>query len=333
MMESRSSAEHNTITIVTGAHNGIGFETAKTLAGIHGHTVVMACHDLKNAETAKADILKLYPQATLDIMQLDLADLDSVSHFCATFSTRYPRLDLLINNAGILDIPNGKTKQGLEITMGTNFFGPFALTAGLYPSLLNTTGIARIVTVGSSMHRDGSIDFNNFHGEKTGYTILQRYASSKLAGMMFAFRMARLFKENNIPIISVVVDPGAGSIKSTASEKATMSKLLVKCGLFIANHTIADSPAEGARRVVYAATNPDIQSGAHLSPSTDLLVDILRRGNLELTQASAQAYNELPAGILWSRAERLTNTNFTILPRENHALTSTATAAAAARIN
>lgn len=323
-MESRRSAEHNTITVVTGANNGIGFETAKVLAE-RGHTVIMACRDLSKAAAAKADILTCFPNAKLTVMQLDLADLDSVRRFCDAFSTTYPRLDLLINNAGILNVPNEKTKQGLEIIMGTNFFGTFALTAGLYPSLLKANGTARIVTVGSNVHRDGIVDFANFHGEKNDYTILQRYANSKLAGMLFAFRMDRLFKEKNIPIISIAVHPGACAMNSTPSEKADISNLLLRCGLFISNNTIAMTPAEGGQNVVTAATKPELTGGEYLSPQSWWLGEM--RGKLSLTQASPKAYDEEVAATLWSHAERLTNTTFTILPREDNTLTCASAAA------
>lgn len=303
------------ITVVTGANSGIGFETAKELAG-HGSTVIMACRNLEKAASAKALILKDYPDAKLDIMQLDLADLESIKNFCHGFSNLYPCLHLLINNAGVLNIPNEKTKQGLQSIMGTNFFGPFALTAGLYPLLINADGNARIVTVGSDTHRFGKIDFDNFNGEKpykNAKEMLHNYAASKLAGMMFAFRLDRLFKENNIPILSVAAHPGVCVMQSSHANKEEKFNKLFTFGLFISNHTFALSDADGAKAVLRAATERNLSGGEYYSPQSMIFKEM--RGEIKLTKASEQAYDDDIAKRLWKCAEELTDIKFEISPQ------------------
>lgn len=307
-----------TIAIVTGANKGLGFETAKELAG-HGATVILACRDLHNAKAAKAQILACYPFANLDIIHLDLADLDSVKQFCTDFSHKYCRLDLLINNGGILNVPFGKTKQGLELIMGTNFFGPFALTAGLYPFLLNSDK-ARIVEVGSDRHRSGKIDFEEgFHGPhpyQGVVAMMQKYAESKLAGMMFAFRMARLFKENNIPIISVAAHPGACVMYPTRAKHESCFNKFFAAGQFISNYILSIPIEEGVKAILQAATEQNLQGGEYYSPHSWLFQEL--RGDVKLTQAADAAYDEESARKLWEAAEQLTGVKFEI---QNKALT------------
>ena len=157
------------VAIVTGANSGIGYETALALAG-KGATVIMACRNLDKANAAADQIRRTNPAGQVVVLQLDLGDLDSVRKFATEFQASYDRLDLLINNAGIMAPPYGKTAQGFESQFGVNHLGHFALTGLLLDLILATPG-SRIVTVSSVMHRAGTIDFDDLQWETS---ILQR---------------------------------------------------------------------------------------------------------------------------------------------------------------
>ena len=141
--------------IVTGSNSGIGFETARMLA-LRGADVVMACRDPAKASASLARIQRENPAGSVSVEILDLADLDRVAGFAAAFVASHPRLDLLINNAGVMVPPLGRTKQGFELQFGTNHLGHVALTAHLLPLLLATKG-ARVVVVSSGAQRAGRI--------------------------------------------------------------------------------------------------------------------------------------------------------------------------------
>ena len=152
------------VVIVTGANSGLGFETARALAA-KGAQVVMACRNQEKAKQAAQEILVEFPQAQLDLIALDLADLASVRTFADSFNKRYRKLDALCNNAGIMAIPYRQTADGFEMQLGVNHLGHFALTGLLLETLKMTPG-ARVVTVSSMAHQMGKIDFDNLRGGK-----------------------------------------------------------------------------------------------------------------------------------------------------------------------
>ncbi|MEO7331169.1 MAG: oxidoreductase, partial [Minicystis sp.] len=170
--------------IVTGANTGIGLETARMLAK-KGAEVVLACRNPEKGQAALASILADKPAGKASLAALDLSDLDSVKAFTEGFARTHDRLDLLINNAGVMVPPLGRTKQGFELQFGTNHLGHFALTGHLLPLLLGTAG-ARVVVVSSAAQRSGRIAFEDLNWEKRSYTAWSAYGQSKLANMMFA---------------------------------------------------------------------------------------------------------------------------------------------------
>ena len=161
--EERLGDQSGRIAIVTGANSGIGFETARVLAG-KGASVIMACRNLGKANPKANEIRAHHHDCSVEVMELDLSDLDSVRRFAEAFRAEHARLDLLINNAGIMVPPYGKTAQGFETQFGVNHLGHFALTGSLLDLLVDTPG-SRIVTVSSVAHYMGKIDFSDLNWE------------------------------------------------------------------------------------------------------------------------------------------------------------------------
>ena len=174
------------IALVTGANTGIGFEAARALARKGAH-VALACRNENKGREALDRIRREAPAASVELLPLDLASLDSVRSCAADFQAKHQRLDLLINNAGVMVPPRSQTAEGLELQIGVNYFGHFALTGLLIDTLLATPG-ARIVTLSSLAHRQGRIDFDSFRGEK-GYKPWREYCQSKLADLIFAIEL------------------------------------------------------------------------------------------------------------------------------------------------
>jgi NAD(P)-dependent dehydrogenase (short-subunit alcohol dehydrogenase family) len=198
--------------VVTGGNSGLGFETSKALAGAGGR-VVMACRSAARCQAAREDILREHPSADVAAMQLDLASFASVRRFAAAFRESFGRLDVLVNNAGIMAVPAREvTEDGLESQIGTNHFGHFLLTSLLFP-LLNPNG--RVVTHSSEMHRSALRTFPaaDIQSEGKGYGAWSAYGNSKLANTLFAHelnhRLAAIGNPRNLS--SVSVHPGYSS--------------------------------------------------------------------------------------------------------------------------
>lgn len=192
--------------IVTGANTGIGFEAARVLAA-RGARVLLACRDGAKAEAAMARIRQASPKADLAFLPLDQADLASV-RAAAEQAAREPRIDALVNNAGVMFPPLTRTKQGFELQLGVNHLGCFALTALLLPKLAETEG--RVVVTSSIAHRQAKLDWGDLNAEK-GYDRYRRYAASKLANALFVFELDRRLRAAGSPVTAVGCHPGVAS--------------------------------------------------------------------------------------------------------------------------
>ena len=284
--------------IVTGANSGIGLETAKELAksGVH---VVMAVRNEEKGSTARSEILNEHPQATVDVMKLDLADLSSVRAFAKAFADRFRTLDFLINNAGVMTPPYGKTKDGFELQFGSNHLGHFALTGLLLPLLKQTPG-ARVVTVSSLAHRGAMIDFDNLDGEK-GYKAMKFYGQSKLANLLFAKELDLRFKQHGIEAKSIGCHPGVsatnlfkfGKQQTPKWTKVLMDRLL--------------QPADmGALPTLYAATAASLSGGEYIGPEGRGRM----RGYPAIDTPHRAANDDTTAEKLWDVSEQLTGVTF-----------------------
>ena len=172
------------VIVITGANSGLGLECTRTLAA-KGATIVMAVRSIKKGEAARDEVLAAVPDARLDLMTLDVGNLASVREFAAAFKAKYDRLDVLMNNAGVMAIPRSETADGFETQIGVNHFGHFALTGLLIDVIVNTPN-ARIHNVSSSANYTGTINFDDLMGEQD-YGRCSAYGQSKLANIVFTF--------------------------------------------------------------------------------------------------------------------------------------------------
>jgi NAD(P)-dependent dehydrogenase (short-subunit alcohol dehydrogenase family) len=282
------------VAIVTGANSGIGYETALVLAQ-KGATVVMACRSLSKAESAADQIRQTSPSGTVVVMELDLGDLDSVRRFAAAFEAEYDRLDLLINNAGIMVPPYGRTAQGFETQIGVNHLGHFALT-GLLLELLLQTPQSRVVTVSSGAHRFGQIDFEDLHWERRAYKANPAYGQSKLANLLFTYELQRKLAAAGRSTIAVAAHPGW--TETNLQRHSGVASFL--------NPFFAQSQPMGALPTLRAATDPSVRGGDYFGP--DGFMEM--RGYPKKVESNERSYNEAVAARLWQVSEELTGVSF-----------------------
>lgn len=282
------------IAIVTGANTGIGYETARALAHKGAH-VVLACRSAGKGEAATTRIAAERPRGTVAFAALDLADLDSVRAFADEFASANERLDLLINNAGVMIPPESTTKQGFELQFGVNHLGHFALTGLLLPLLRVTQG-ARVVTVASSAHRIGAMDFDDLHFRKRGYKPWLAYGQSKLANLLFMFELQRRLEAEGLDVTAVAAHPGW-----TGTDLQRNSWYIRPL-----NRLFAMTPAQGALPTLHAATAPDVRGGEYYGP------DGLRemRGYPVRVGTTDAAQNTDDAARLWQLSEELTGVRY-----------------------
>lgn len=287
----------NRVAVVTGANSGIGFETAKALAA-KSATVVMACRNLDKAHNAAAEIRQSAPDAQLEILELDLADLHRVRDFADAFKERYGRLDLLINNAGVMVPPYGKTENGFELQFGANHLGHFALTGYVLDKLLMTPG-SRVVTVSSGAHRMAKMDFDNLQAEK-GYKPWEAYGRSKLANLLFTFELQRKLEAADADTIAVAAHPGGTKTNLQSNMFALWRPLM---------NLIMQEAEMGALPTLYAAAAPDVQGGDYYGP--DGFQEM--RGYPEKVDSSDESKDVSVARQLWVESEKLTDVTYTEL--------------------
>ena len=280
--------------IVTGANTGIGLETARMLA-LRGATVVLACRSAEKGEAARARIQAEEPAGSVTFAALDLSDLDSVAAFAGAFADTHDRLDLLINNAGVMVPPLGRTKQGFELQIGTNHLGHFALTARLLPLVERTAG-ARIVVVSSSAQRAGRIDFDDLSWERRPYSAIAAYGQSKLANMMFALELARRLAAAGSEVRATAAHPGW-----TATD---LQRTLGIARFF--NPLFAMKPQGGALPTLRAAVDPAAVSGSYWGPSRFFELN----GPPVAAHIPEGARDAAVAARLWELSERLTGVTF-----------------------
>lgn len=285
--------------IITGANSGIGLEAAKVLTG-KGMSLVLAVRNKTKGNAARNEILRLHPEANVEIRSLDVADLSSVKSFAEGILRDFSALDVLINNAGVMIPPYSKTKDGFEMQFGSNHLGHFALTAQLLPLLLQTPK-SRIVTIGSLAHNRGAINFDNLDGSQ-GYRAKKFYNQSKLANMLFALELDRRLKKHGAGTISVVCHPGVSGTNIFKLGGRDAPLFLRN----LANKFYLQPPAIGALATVHAATAPHLTGGEYIGPDGPGR----RKGYPALETPHPSALDEEVAKQLWDISEELTGIKF-----------------------
>ncbi|WP_241191453.1 oxidoreductase [Deinococcus psychrotolerans] len=284
------------VAIVTGANSGLGFETARALAQ-RGAAVIMACRNPAKADTAAKKIQSLNPAGSVSVMALDLGNLDSVRSFAEAFKAKYDRLDLLINNAGIMVPPQGETEQGFETQFGVNHLAHFALSAQLI-DLLNATPGARVISVSSTAHRFGQMDFDDLNWKTRPYNAWQAYGQSKLANLLFIYELQRKLDAARKGTLALAAHPGYAATGLQGEGG----------GMQLANRLFAQTQQMGALPTLYAATAPDVRGGQYFGPSG--LAEL--GGNPQRAMSSERSHNISDAWKLWKISEELTETAFSV---------------------
>jgi NAD(P)-dependent dehydrogenase (short-subunit alcohol dehydrogenase family) len=276
--------------VITGANAGIGFETAKLLAA-KGADLILACRNPANAGRAVERIKAQQADARVSYQLLDLCSLASIRRFAADFDATHERLDVLINNAGVMTPPLGRTADGFETQFGTNFLGHFLLTLLLLP-VLNRTPKSRVVTLSSVAHWTGAIDFDNLNAERS-YSKWSAYSQSKLANLMFVYELQRRLDESGAATISTGAHPGV-----TASDLSRHSP-----ALRVVQRAIAQSTAKGSLPSLRAAVDPAVRGGDYYGPGGALTLTLY--GDARKQTSSRRSRDREIAARLWTTAERL----------------------------
>lgn len=281
--------------IVTGANSGLGFETARQLAAHGGRVVLTARGESKGAD-AVARIRAEHPDATVEYRLLDLADLVSVRRFADGILDDGIAVDVLINNAGVMMPPRQLSPQGHESQFATNHLGHFALSGLLFETIARSRD-PRIVTVSSTVHKIGSIHFDDLTGERS-YSPTGYYAQSKFANVLFGLELDRRLRAIRSPVRSVLAHPGYSNTNLQVSGPTGLMRQVLKVG----NRLMAQSAERGALNQLYAAVDPDAQSGKFYGPNG--LGE--NRGYPTEVQPVASAKDPQTAKQLWALSEELT---------------------------
>ncbi|MER8231365.1 oxidoreductase [Streptomyces sp. NPDC094049] len=287
------------VCVVTGANSGLGLETTRALARAGGH-VIMAVRDEAKGRLAAAGIAAEQPGAALEVRRLDLADLDSVRAFADRLRADRPRLDVLVNNAGVMAPPRSLSAQGHELQFACNHLGHFALT-GLLFDLLTHGDDPRVVTVSSTNHRQGRLHFDDLSGERT-YSPMKFYNQSKFANAVFGQELHRRLAAADSPVRGLLAHPGYTSTNLQTSAPVGMVKVLFGRVLV----PLAQPPEQGALPQLYAATAPDAKGGEFIGP--DGFGEL--RGGPTRVRLSTAAADPLTGRRLWELSERLTGVRF-----------------------
>lgn len=295
--------------LVTGANSGLGLQTANALA-VAGATVILGCRNAERAASAKTQIEGVAPDATVEIVEIDLSDLSSVERAAAIVADRPEPLDLLVNNAGVMATPRRETADGFELQLGTNHLGHFALTGRLIEKLL-VSGSPRVVNVSSVAHKMGKMDFDDLNWQES-YSRWPAYGRSKLANLLFTSELAERAEAAGTNLLVAASHPGfAATNLQTSGPGMGPLGIIYKPLMKVGNLLLAQSDAGGALPSLYAATAPDVQSNEYFGP--DGLGE--QRGHPTRVGRTARASDPVVAEQLWEASEELTGVSFGPLDR------------------
>ena len=291
------------IAVVTGANGGLGLETARALSG-KGALVIMAARNLDKAKVARRSILDENPAANVEVRALDLASLASVEDFARRLLADHERIDLLINNAGVMGTPRMETADGFELQLGTNHLGHFALTAHLMPALLHAP-LARVVTVTSTgRHFRARLDPDDPHMEEN-YDPWRAYGRAKMANLHFAVDFNRRLAAVGAPVASLAAHPGYANTDLQAQSARAGAGFSQR---FFATTVqwVGMSARAGALPQLRAATDPQAQGGELYTPRWVNVGSPVRRPIMSRSQDSEEM------DLLWDVSERETGVVFDV---------------------
>ncbi|MEU4683309.1 oxidoreductase [Streptomyces xinghaiensis] len=308
--------------VVTGANSGLGLVTARELAR-HGAEVVLACRDETRGRAAGARIAEEVPGARVRLAALDLADLASVREFAGAFlgggrsggpgsggpgPRGTARLDLLINNAGVMALPYRRTANGFETQFGVNHLGHFALTGLLLPALLATPG-ARVVTVSSAMHLlPGAGDPGDPSGEEP-YRRWMAYARSKSANLLFTHELSRRLRRAGSDVVAAAAHPGYAATNLQTAGPRMEGRRGTERLMGLGGRLLAQPAAAGALPSLYAATAPDVRPDGFYGPGRT----VPPRGGPAPARRAARTLDDAASERLWQRSEELTGVRYAAL--------------------
>ncbi|MEV5276481.1 oxidoreductase [Streptomyces sp. NPDC051994] len=286
--------------VVTGANSGIGLVAARELAR-RGARVVLACRSEERGKEAEDHIRGGVPGAEAEFRRLDLADLGSVREFVSTFP--YERLDLLVNNAGVMALPYGHTADGFETQFGVNHLGHFALTGLLLPRL-RAAGAARVISVSSGMHALANIDLRDLNSERH-YRRWIAYARSKTANLLFIHELARRLAAQGSDIVAAAAHPGYAATnlqtRGVRMEGRRRAERIVEFG----NRLVAQPAEAGALPTLYAATAAGVRPDSFTGPSL-----MMWRGAPARSWRATWTLNDVAGERLWTASEELTGVRY-----------------------
>ncbi|ABG96678.1 MULTISPECIES: oxidoreductase [Rhodococcus] len=273
--------------VVTGANSGLGEVAARALGKAGAH-VVLACRN-----THKGEVVARSIGDNAEVRRLDLSDLASVREFAAGVES----VDVLVNNAGVMAVPQRTTADGFEMQIGTNHLGHFALTGLLLDKITD-----RVATMSSAAHQAGTIHLDDLNWERRKYNRWSAYGQSKLANLLFTYELQRRLSAAGSPVKAVAAHPGYASTNLQAHTESVQDKLMA-----VGNRIFAQSAEMGALPMLYAATAPDVIGGSYIGP--DGLFE--QRGHPKVVGSNKKSRDEHTAGALWSLSEDLTGVEFT----------------------
>jgi NAD(P)-dependent dehydrogenase (short-subunit alcohol dehydrogenase family) len=284
------------VAIITGSNTGLGYDTALILAG-RGARVVLAVRDTDKGNAAAARIVGAKPGADVAVQPLDLGSLQSIRTSAEELKAAYPRIDLLINNAGVMyPSPRQTTKDGFELQFGTNHLGHFALTGLLLENLLPVDG-SRVVTVSSVGHRIiAKIHFDDLQFERS-YNRVAAYGQSKLANLMFTYELQRRLGGHDESTIALAAHPGFSDTELMRHLPGFLQPL---------TPLVAQNPAMGALPTLRAATDPTAHGAEYYGP--DGIGET--RGHPKVVKSSEQSHDQDIQGRLWTVSEELTGVTY-----------------------
>ena len=295
--------QHGRTVLITGANSGLGLASAEALAA-KGARVLLACRNPAKGADALATVAAVATGEAPVLVALDLADLGSVAAAAEATSGLTDHLDLLLNNAGIMAVPQARTVDGFESQFGTNHLGHFALTGRLLPLLL-AADAPRVVTTASNAHKFGRMHFDDLDLDHR-YGKWKAYGQSKLSNLLFAFELDRKAKAAGSNLLSVAAHPGyARTHLTTAGVELTGQRLMGRA-MALGDRLLAQPAAAGALPQLRAATSPTVHGGQYYGPANR----VEQQGPPTLVRARPAAYDETAAARLWTVSEERTGVSY-----------------------